>query len=55
MWQVALRIAKPRHQPLSVHLAANFGEFRANFAANQLRFSGTGDRQVDSFSSAGAA
>src|SRR5450432_2571290 len=43
--QVALRVAKPREEPIGVDLAANFGQLRTNIAANQLRFPGAGDRQ----------
>ena len=45
MGQIRLRIAQPRGQPIGIHLASHFGEFRPNVTADQFGFARAGDRQ----------
>ena len=43
--QIGLRVAQPVRQPICIHFAADFGQLRANVAADQLRLSSAGDGQ----------
>ena len=45
MGQIRLRVAQPGRQPIRIHLAPHFGEFRPNIAANQFGFAGARDRE----------
>src|SRR6516162_5447428 len=45
MRQIGFGIAQPGYQPIRVNLAADFGEFGADIATNQLCLAGARDRQ----------
>ncbi len=43
--QIGFGVTQPSDQPIRIHLATDFGEFRADVATDQFRFARASDRQ----------